>query len=1210
MLRAVRLRKGDKLWVRDEEEVWREGVLAGKQGRSRHGDLLQVWVQDDESFGSSSYEEHKFRLVTVSASTDCEVRLVDSAEELRFVDDLTELPALHEASLLTALHERFKLDQIYTFAGAVLLALNPFKSLKGVYGTRLMREYARAEGSPERQQELPPHVYQMAARAYYNLISTKGVSQTILISGESGAGKTESSKFIMRAVTEMSRTRAGGRQGKLNLIAPVSDRVLQSNPILEAFGNAQTLRNDNSSRFGKLINLRMEPAHGVLKEAHITTYLLEKARLTEQNPGERNFHVFYAMGYGASQEEINSWQLHDFSNFIYLSQLSSLGNADKDEDQLADRQRYENLVNAMRVLDFTEEEILDLFKVVAGVLHLGNLKFAPKASGEGSRIAEDVVSMQTCAACCDLLEIDADALELALCMRIIRVSGPDASAGVGVNDNGRNRVPKRTEEIFAKDLTCSEASAARDALAMTLYERLFGWIVWKINSSLQEASNNHRNGNGGRIRRRQLNSEGIVALRRDNEIGILDVFGFEVFEGNGFEQLCINYCNERLQSLFNEFVLLRDQVEYDSEGIDWQFIEFPDNSACLDLIESRPIGLMALIDENCLYPHSNDQTLVNKMYSHLPKQFEGFLAPTKHQRANKMFTISHFAGNVTYSAQGFTRKNKNELRQEAVDLLNSSEHPIVSTLLPNNANDAAGGADLAQYFEAKLEQGSTRSLQNGRVNGTKSRGKMQQKTVVSHFKEQLDFALGNIRSSQTHYVRCLKPNDDNVPDYVARPRLIEQLRYSGVIQIIQVARAGYPSRMTFDDFLQIYSVLVPNMGTPAAVLGFLADKEEDDENLRNLCLNTIDRAGLVFGADFQIGVSKVFLRQSSFASLEISKAAVHNFSARVLQRAYRSHVARKVFHDAAVIIQTMVRRAQARDFKLRLIQRHHDAAQIIQLAMLQWLRKVRRFRREEEARCRRELREREARRKRKLREEEARRGKISKKVTFSPRNIEIEPEQADTHVMMVRPMSWSEIDKLQLRPAIRKLPSILSESSTSEDEAKDVEHNFREGGEEQPLEAEEPSNEVASWLSFSEEEEEEEEGFKVVEEVQEGEGEEPILLVQQQKMKKKSRKEPSSEQRQPKVKMKKKVKSEGGFRDSPLWRLLVALLLVGVTVAMVFSLGGDDQWLTYMTAVVMSIWILTHVPLGGWSSRRSGSETESESASSSSSSSSSDEEST
>lgn len=452
---------------------------------------------------------------------------------------------------------------------------------------------------------------------------------------------------------------------------------------------------------------------------------------------------------------------------------------------------------------------------------------------------------------------------------------------------------------------------------------------------------------------------------------------------------------------------MRDQKEYNAEGINWDYVNFPENNSCLEMIESRPIGLLALLDENCLYPHGNDESLINKLYNHLPQQYDRFISASKKDRAHLRFAIRHFAGDVLYTATGFTRKNKNELRQEAVDLLRSSREPIVSMLCPSHAADAAGGAELADFFDQQLGESSNGSTGkkltslsslrglNGRRKSKSGPQTLQQKTVIAHFKAQLDNALQTIEASEEHFVRCLKPNDDDEPGYMDRVRLVEQLRYSGVLQMVQVARGGYSTRMLFDEFLLRFCTLLPLVsteqsptanngrvyfGTPARAYATI--QRSPRKALQRYCKDLLRCFGFIYGDDFQTGKTKIFLRQHSFTLLELAKDAARGRAARTIQRNSRTFLAEQARKNAAIKIQCMVRARIARNTLRRTRVRKIWAARTIQVAVLKFLAAMRRYRR-------RQARQERSKQQRIAQELGLARSPIATRVTFDLANLEV-----------------------------------------------------------------------------------------------------------------------------------------------------------------------------------------------------------------------------
>ncbi len=833
-------------------------------------------------------------------------------QQVAKIDDLTKLPALNEPSLLSTLHERFKLDSIYTYTGPILLAVNPFKRLP-LYTDQILNTFIRCSGDPEAFSKLDPHPYAIAARAFASMLQNEGRNQSVLVSGESGAGKTETTKIVLKYLTTVSDRAAANASGGTKKEISIADRVLQANPLMEAFGNAKTTRNDNSSRFGKMILMHFSSQTFELIGSSTATYLLEKGRVIHQASGERNYHIFYELAEGLSSDEKRRLLLDDIETYSYSNQSKTYTRAD-----VEDREQFQATLNAMDVVGITEEEREFIFRVVIAVLHLGNVRFSD-AGKEGSKISSE--SRYAAESASKLLGVDADELNKALTTRKI-------SVGIGANTIAQGFTNALgLSESYLKELTPEQAAEGRDALAMTLYERLFGWIVWRINSAIAEmagtpVANNTRNAN----RRRAGSHDGNDMesnFRSEHTIGCLDIFGFEVFKINSFEQLCINYANESLQQQFNEYVFELEQRVYKGEGIDWNFIEFPDNKACLEMIEARPIGLLSLIDEECLMPKGGDKSLANKLYQNLPKRYNRFDANRKEQ-VNLQFTIRHFAGDVCYNVEGFYHKNKNELHQELVDILVSSSEYRIATLLPSSAADAAGdsgGAAAAAHFDKVAKKraggGGHHHQKTMDPQAQQAASKIQQKTVGANFKQQLGLAMQRIRASQPHYIRCLKPNDQNVCAKLTRVRLMEQLRYSGVLEVVKVARAGYPTRFALADFALRFAVLAIGHGHHSGRLSTTSRKSaasigmhqahgatsnvktmlenNDVAGLKDICEEIMIGADLTFGDDYQIGLTRVFLRPEAYTRIEILKGERVRKYVIMIQKTYRGYGARRKY---------------------------------------------------------------------------------------------------------------------------------------------------------------------------------------------------------------------------------------------------------------------------------------------------------------------------
>lgn len=751
---------GAKVEARDGSGKWQPGIVL-----DRYASLLDM----ASAVVTVRLEDGAVREFTVPAdpqlSSD-DLRLIkdDSACD---VDDLTSLMELDESSILAALDARFAKNKIYTNTGTILLAVNPFQKLQGLYDRSLLNQYLQAFETRSstiratRSASLPPHIYQVAGEAYKAMLNgPNGMlnDQSILVSGESGSGKTESTKFLMQYLAQ------AGDHGNETSQSGIAAKVLQTNIILESFGNARTLRNDNSSRFGKFIKLHFTGS-GRLTGASIQTYLLEKVRLVSQSKGERNYHIFYEMALGASAAVRERWGLdppkghamptgdydeasvHQFMHYRYLNQSQCFKRRESNEDY----ENFKQVMEAMEVVGFTPFERTGIFDLVAAVMHIGNLTFehdenqdrqssAVTLSSAPTDLAPDCIWSRDAAA--RLLSVDTSQLERALSVRKIRAG---------------------TDFVSVK-LSAEQANNARDALAKALYGRLFDWMVTKINEFLKMDDS-------------QKNKSNM------HFIGILDIFGFEVFPKNSFEQLCINFANETLQQQFNDYVFKMEQQEYEAQGVDWKYVEFLDNQDCVNLISLRPTGILPLIDEECLMPKGSDMTFASKLYracSSHPR-----FSASRIQKAGGSFTIIHYAGNVEYSSVGFLEKNKDVLHQEAVDLLvySPKEGSFTRTLCEGSAFRPRNKSSPRQRAAASKQRGASVGLQ---------------------FKEQLTALLETLHVTNPHYVRCLKPNDTCEARILERDRVLNQLRCNGVMEAVRVARAGYPIRMPHEEFVRRY----------------------------------------------------------------------------------------------------------------------------------------------------------------------------------------------------------------------------------------------------------------------------------------------------------------------------------------------------------------------------------------------------------------------
>ncbi|RWR80555.1 IQ motif [Cinnamomum micranthum f. kanehirae] len=770
MAAPVNIVVGSHVWVEDPVLAWIDGEVFRISGHAVHvhstngktviADLSKVFPKDTEAPPGG-------------------------------VDDMTKLSYLHEPGVLQNLATRYELNEIYTYTGNILIAINPFQRLPHLYDTHMMEQYKGATFG-----ELSPHVFAVADVAYRAMIN-EGKSNSILVSGESGAGKTETTKMLMRYLAYL-----GGRSGIEG--RTVEQQVLESNPVLEAFGNAKTVRNNNSSRFGKFVEIQFDK-NGRISGAAIRTYLLERSRVCQISDPERNYHCFYLLC-AAPPEDIEKYKLWNPKSFHYLNQSNCF-----ELDGVNDADEYLATRRAMDIVGISEQEQEAIFRVVAAVLHLGNIEFS-KGNDIDSSVIKDEKSRFHLHMTAELLMCDAQSLEDALIKRVMVTP----------------------EEVITRTLDPASAIVSRDGLAKTIYSRLFDWLVDKINVSIGQDPNSK------------------------SLIGVLDIYGFESFKCNSFEQFCINFTNEKLQQHFNQHVFKMEQEEYTKEEIDWSYIEFVDNQDVLDLIEKKPGGIIALLDEACMFPKSTHETFAQKLYQTF-KTNKRFIKP-KLSRTD--FTIVHYAGEVAYQADQFLDKNKDYVVAEHQDLLNASKCPFVARLFPPLPVESSKSSKFS--------------------------------SIGSRFKLQLQSLMETLNSTEPHYIRCVKPNNVLKPAIFENHNIIQQLRCGGVLEAIRISCAGYPTRRTFYEFLHRFGVLAPEV----------LDGNYDD---KIACQKILDKKGL---KGYQIGKTKVFLRAGQMAELDARRAEVLGRAARTIQRQIRTHIARKEFimlRKAAIQLQSLWR---------------------------------------------------------------------------------------------------------------------------------------------------------------------------------------------------------------------------------------------------------------------------------------------------------------
>nr|XP_030112837.3 unconventional myosin-If [Taeniopygia guttata] len=691
------------------------------------------------------------------------------------VDDMVLLAKISEEAIVENLRKRFMDDFIFTYIGPVLISVNPFKQMP--YFTD--REIELYQGAA--QYENPPHIYALTDNMYRNML-IDGENQCVIISGESGAGKTVAAKYIMGYISKVS---GGGEK-----VQHVKDIILQSNPLLEAFGNAKTVRNNNSSRFGKYFEIQFSRG-GEPDGGKISNFLLEKSRVVSQNECERNFHIYYQLIQGASQEQRQNLGIMSPDYYFYLNQTDTYQVEGTD-----DRSDFHETMNAMQVIGIRGEDQQLVLQIVAGILHLGNISF--REEGNYARV-ENADSLAFPAY---LLGVDQERLNEKVTSRKM-----DSKWG------GRS-------ESITVTLNVEQAAYTRDALAKGLYARVFDFLVESINRAMQKP-------------------------HEEYSVGVLDIYGFEIFQKNGFEQFCINFVNEKLQQIFIELTLKAEQEEYVQEGIKWTQIQYFNNKVVCDLIENKlnPPGIMSVLDDVCATMHATgegaDQTLLQKLQA----------AVGTHEHFNSWssgFVIHHYAGKVSYDVNGFCERNRDVLFTDLIELMQSSEYGFIRMLFPE-----------------KLD-----SDKKGRPT-----------TAGSKIKKQANDLVNTLMKCTPHYIRCIKPNETKKPRDWEESRVKHQVEYLGLKENIRVRRAGFAYRRLFHKFLQRYAIL-----TPETWPSWRGDERQGVQHLLRSVNMDPDQ--------YQMGRSKVFVKnpESLFLLEEMRERKFDSF-ARVIQKAWRRHVA-------------------------------------------------------------------------------------------------------------------------------------------------------------------------------------------------------------------------------------------------------------------------------------------------------------------------------
>ncbi|XP_078314826.1 unconventional myosin-IXb-like isoform X4 [Crassostrea virginica] len=885
--------------------------------------------------------------------------------------DLCNLPDLNEMTLLDNIRNRFQHSHIYTYVGSILIAVNPFKFFP-IYNPKYVKMYQN-----KRLGELPPHIFAIADAAFYTMLRKKK-NQCIVISGESGSGKTESTNLLLHHLTALSQKGSHG--------SGVEQTILGAGPVLEAFGNAKTVHNDNSSRFGKFIQVNYKE-NGMVHGAIVEKYLLEKSRIVSQAKNERNYHVFYYLLAGADGQEREALHLCKPEEYYYLRQSGCYTLEGEDEAH-----EFARLKQSMEMVGFSSVTQKRIFSVMSAVLLLGNVEFKKK----GDQHHDDSVTIKNQEA----IQIISSILKVKEKTLVEALTQKRATAG---------------DETVVMNYRMHDAIATRDAMAKCLYGALFDWIVLKVNQALLA---------------KRHNSDHQDVFSVGNSIGVLDIFGFEDFSKNSFEQFCINYANEHLQYYFNQHIFKFEQEEYKKEGIQWKNIEFIDNTGCLELFSKRPDGLFCLLDEECNFPGATNETLLSK-FNHHHKGKTYYQVPNVREEA---FAVLHYAGKVKYQIKDFREKNVDQVRPDIVSVLKSSNlsflrelmgldpvavlrWSIIKTLVKsvfafiaagrsyrsnggmkkevqkqNRKNsydfnlmagenlinsqykrgpsvyapvhilpemDDSGLPDEDVFFEAQrspsevhmsdeeiriyrkakhvmlknksfrpkprpptmLRDIKTLKAIASRTMCNRFTSKKQPASVSAQFQWSLSKLMATLQQANPFFIRCIKSNADKLPCTFDDVLVLRQLRYTGMLATVKIRQSGYNYRLTFEEFIQLYKIILPK--------GLLSSKEDVATFLESMNLNK---------DNYQIGITKVFLRESEKIFLDESLHSVIMLRVIRIQRWFKSILERRHFlalRSSTVVVQAMVRMYLARQRKQKLI-RQLQAVVTIQRYLRGW----------------------------------------------------------------------------------------------------------------------------------------------------------------------------------------------------------------------------------------------------------------------------------
>ncbi|KKY29241.1 hypothetical protein UCRPC4_g00031 [Phaeomoniella chlamydospora] len=826
---------GTRAWQPDPTEGW---VASEVEQKKVNGDKVTLVF----ALANGEAKTVQTTVAALQDGTDPSLPPLMNPAMLEASEDLTNLSHLNEPAVLQAIKLRYAQKEIYTYSGIVLIATNPFARVDSLYVPQMVQIYAGKQRASQ-----APHLFAIAEEAFADMLRDAR-NQTIVVSGESGAGKTVSAKYIMRYFATRGTPEQPGKasKGRADAISETEEQILATNPVMEAFGNAKTTRNDNSSRFGKYIEIMFDKKTAIIG-AKIRIYLLERSRLVFQPLKERNYHIFYQLLAGASDEEREQLGLLPVSDFDYMNQ-----GGEPTIEGVDDKAEFAATKKSLTTIGVSVGIQSEIFKLLAALLHIGNIKIT--ATRTDSSLSATEPSLVRA---CEMLGINATDFAKWIVKKQLITRG----------------------ERITSNLTQAQAIVVRDSVAKFIYSSLFDWLVENINRALATQE---------------------VLDRVVSFIGVLDIYGFEHFAKNSFEQFCINYANEKLQQEFNQHVFKLEQEEYVREQIDWTFIDFSDNQPCIDLIEGK-MGILSLLDEESRLPMGSDEQFVTKLHHNFAADKQKFYKKPRFGRS--AFTVCHYAIDVTYESDGFIDKNRDTVPDEQMELLKKASNSFLTEVLDVSSS--------AREKDAATAPKSTTVAAPGRRPAVAVNRKP---TLGGIFKSSLIELMGTINSTDVHYIRCIKPNEAKEAWKFEGPMVLSQLRACGVLETVRISCAGYPTRWTYEEFALRYYMLCHSS----------AWTTELREMAHAILRKALGEQSHQKQDKYQLGLTKIFFRAGMLAFLENLRTSRLNACAIMIQKNLKAKYYRRRYLEAKESIQQV--QAMVRGFLAR--QRAEETRQV------------------------------------------------------------------------------------------------------------------------------------------------------------------------------------------------------------------------------------------------------------------------------------------